>query len=212
MITGLGDGFPCYPSKVVCVGLNYVDHARELGMDIPKRPVFFYKPVSSVVGDGDVIQVPRGVGRVDYEAELAVVVGERCKDVERDEVDDVLAGFTCLNDVTARKVQEKESQWVRCKGFDSFCPIGPRVVGSIPVDAEVKCRVNGRVKQESDITNFIFSIEEIIMDLSSVMTLEKGDVVSTGTPSGVGELRDGDVVEVMVDGVGVLENEVKYIE
>ncbi|OUJ19206.1 2-keto-4-pentenoate hydratase/2-oxohepta-3-ene-17-dioic acid hydratase [Methanonatronarchaeum thermophilum] len=181
-------------------------------MDVPDRPVFFYKPPSSVIGDGERILVPSEVGRVDYEAELAVVVGERCKNVSSGEVGDVIAGFTCLNDVTARDVQENELQWVRSKGFDSFCPIGPCVVDSVPEDASVVCRVNGVVEQESDITNFIFSIEEIIMDLSSVMTLEKGDVISTGTPPGVGRLSDGDVVEVEVDGVGVLENEVSYIE
>ncbi|WP_256451703.1 fumarylacetoacetate hydrolase family protein [Methanonatronarchaeum sp. AMET6-2] len=204
--------FPCSPSKVVCVGLNYFDHARELGMEVPSEPLFFYKPPTAVIGDGEVIRVPGGIGRVDYEAELAVVVGERCRCVSRDEVGGVLAGFTCLNDVTAREVQGREDQWVRSKGFDSFCPVGPRVVPEIPRDAGVVCRVNGEVMQESDITRFIFSIEEIIMDLSSVMTLERGDIISTGTPPGVGPLSDGDVVEVEVEGVGVLRNEVSFLE
>ncbi|PTD93734.1 2-hydroxyhepta-2,4-diene-1,7-dioate isomerase [archaeon SCG-AAA382B04] len=197
---------PAVPSKVICVGLNYEDHADELNQELPESPVFFYKPPSSIIGHNDKILLPRDAGRIDYEAELAIVIGERCRNLDKSEVKKKIWGYTCLNDVTARDIQDKERQWVISKGFDSFCPIGPVISKSIPKEAEIKSIKNGEVKQKSDLKNLIFDEKELISRLSQTMTLKKGDIVSTGTPKGVGKLEHGDSIEVKVEGVGTLKN------
>lgn len=199
---------PTDPSKVICVGLNHKDHANELNQELPSSPMFFYKPPSAVIGNNDSINLPEVSDRVDYEAEMAIVIGEKCKKVDKDEVDDFIWGYTCLNDVTARDIQEKEEQWVISKGFDSFCPIGPYIANELPENPEVKCVKNEEIKQKSSLENLIFDEKELVSYLSNHMTLNKGDIISTGTPSGVGELNHGDTVEVRVDGIGTLRNNV----
>ncbi|ABE53187.1 fumarylacetoacetate hydrolase family protein [Methanococcoides burtonii] len=202
---------PAKPSKIVCIGLNYIDHAVELGMDVPVEPVIFMKPPSSVIGSGDKIVYPAMSQRVDYEAELAVVIGKRCRNIDYEDAGDVIAGYTCFNDVTARDLQQKDGQWTRAKSFDTFAPLGPFIVpeGDFdPSDVSIKCRVNGEVRQDSSTSNLIFDIPHLIEFISDIMTLEVGDVISTGTPPGVGELLRGDVVEVEVEGIGTLANEV----
>jgi len=200
---------PVVPSKIICVGLNYVDHARELGMPIPDEPILFLKPPSSVIGSGDSIRIPHQSTRVDYEAELAVVISKRCKDVAASDADDVIMGYTCFNDITARDLQEKDGQWTRAKSFDTFSAVGPWIRSGIdPSDLGIVCRVNGEVRQDSSTKNLIFDIPYLIEFISSVMTLEEGDIISTGTPPGVGQLHCGDVVEVDIEKIGVLKNPV----
>jgi len=197
---------PVIPSKIICVGLNYRDHARELGMKIPDEPVIFLKPPSAVIGHEDCIVLPR-VGRVDYEGELAVVIGKRCRYVDREDAHDYILGYTCFNDVTARDLQRKDGQWTRAKSFDTFAPIGPYV--SCFKDASnlrIETRLNGRVVQSSSTSNLIFDVPTLIEFISSIMTLKRGDVIATGTPAGVGELRGGDVVEVTIERIGTLRN------
>ncbi|SNZ15541.1 2-keto-4-pentenoate hydratase/2-oxohepta-3-ene-1,7-dioic acid hydratase (catechol pathway) [Natronoarchaeum philippinense] len=200
---------PVKPSKIVCVGLNYADHAEEEGMELPDRPMLFLKPPNTVSGHGDEIPLPPGKESVEYEAELGVVIGEQCRNVPEDEAMSVVDGFTCLNDVSNRDDQRVEQNWVRGKAFDNAAPIGPVVAtpDEVPEDADVELRVNGEVRQSSSRDQFIFSVEELIAEITAYMTLEPGDVISTGTPAGVGPLSDGDIVEVEVEGVGVLENE-----
>lgn len=202
---------PSNPSKVVCVGLNYRDHAEELGMPIPEEPIIFLKPPSAVIGHGNEIVLPQ-VGQIDYEAELAVVIGQRCKNVPSEKVDHVILGYTCLNDVTARDLQRKDEQWTRSKSFDTFAPIGPWIDTSIDQNhVDVVCRVNGRICQNGNTRNLIFSIPHLVEFISGIMTLEPGDIIATGTPPGVGELKSGDVVEVEVEGVGVLRNSTRNL-
>jgi 2-keto-4-pentenoate hydratase/2-oxohepta-3-ene-1,7-dioic acid hydratase in catechol pathway len=192
---------PVKPTKIVCVGLNYVDHAEELNMEIPEEPIIFLKPPSAVIGHEDVIVMPKISRRVDYEGEIAVVIGKKCKNVKREEAMDYVLGYTCFNDVTARDLQSKDGQWTRAKSFDTFAPIGPYIVTEMPEKLKIKTRLNGRVVQKSDTSNLIFDIPTLIEFISNVMTLEKGDVIATGTPAGVGMLRSGDVVEVEVNGL-----------
>ncbi|WP_209617258.1 fumarylacetoacetate hydrolase family protein [Methanolobus bombayensis] len=202
---------PSTPSKVVCVGLNYHDHAKELGLSVPEEPILFIKPPSSVIGQHGKILYPRISKRVDYEAELAIVIGKRCKSIKYERAYDVIAGFTCFNDVTARDLQQQDGQWTRAKSFDTFAPVGPFVVpveDFNPEDASIVSRVNGEVMQDSNISNLIFDIPYLIEFISGVMTLEVGDIIATGTPPGVGELHPGDVVEVEIEGIGTLVNEV----
>jgi 2-keto-4-pentenoate hydratase/2-oxohepta-3-ene-1,7-dioic acid hydratase in catechol pathway len=202
---------PSTPSKVVCVGLNYHDHAKELGLSVPDEPILFIKPPSSVIGQHGKIMCPKISKRVDYEAELAIVIGKRCKNITYDRAYDVIAGFTCFNDVTARDLQQKDGQWTRSKSFDTFAPVGPFVVpveDFNPEDASIVTRVNGEVMQDSNISNLIFDIPYLLEFISGVMTLEVGDIIATGTPPGVGELHPGDVVEVEIEGIGTLVNEV----
>ncbi|RLF60926.1 MAG: 2-hydroxyhepta-2,4-diene-1,7-dioate isomerase [Thermoplasmata archaeon] len=204
---------PCRPSKIVCIGLNYIDHARELGMDIPDEPIIFLKPPSSVIAHNEAIIYPKQSRRIDYEAELAVVIGERCKDVSKKEALNVVLGYTILNDVTARDLQMKDGQWTRAKSFDTFAPVGPWIVTKDevlnPNALEIKLWVNGELRQSSNTKNFIFKVEELIEFISSIMTLEKGDIISTGTPAGVGELNRGDVVEIEIERIGRLKNWVR---
>jgi len=201
---------PCDPSKVVCVGLNYADHAAEQGKELPDRPLLFLKPPNTVAAHGETVDLPADKERIDHEAELAVVVGERARDVDADEAMDHVAGFTCVNDLSNRDDQVVEQNWVRGKAFDDACPLGPVVAtpDEVPADATVKCRVNGETRQASSRGEFIFSVPELLAEITTYLTLEPGDVVSTGTPAGVGPLADGDTVEIEVEGVGTLRNEV----
>ncbi|WP_091689633.1 fumarylacetoacetate hydrolase family protein [Methanococcoides vulcani] len=202
---------PATPSKIICIGLNYVDHAIELDMEIPTEPVIFMKPSSSVIGSGDKIVYPAMSQRVDYEAELAVVIGKGCRNISSENAMDVIAGYTCFNDVTARDLQQKDGQWTRSKSFDTFAPLGPFIVPKEeldPSDVTVSSLVNGEVRQSSSTSNLIFDIPHLIEFISGIMTLEVGDVIATGTPPGVGELERGDIVEVKIEGIGTLMNEV----
>jgi len=202
---------PSFPSKIVCVGLNYKDHAEELSMEVPEDPVLFLKPPSAVIGHGDKIIYPPSSSRVDYEAELAVVIGKRCKNISAEKAEDVIAGYTCFNDVTARDLQQKDGQWTRAKSFDTFAAFGPYIVSTDEIDVsdlKISCRVNGETRQESSTSNLIFDIPFLIEFITEIMTLEVGDVIATGTPPGVGELQRGDTVEVTIQGIGTLRNEV----
>jgi 2-keto-4-pentenoate hydratase/2-oxohepta-3-ene-1,7-dioic acid hydratase in catechol pathway len=202
---------PSFPSKIVCVGLNYKDHAEELSMEVPEDPVLFLKPPSAVIGHGDKIIYPPSSSRVDYEAELAVVIGKRCKNISAEKAEDVIAGYTCFNDVTARDLQQKDGQWTRAKSFDTFAAFGPYIVSTDEIDVsdlKISCRVNGETRQESSTSNLIFDIPLLIEFITEIMTLEVGDVIATGTPPGVGELQKGDTVEVTIQGIGTLRNEV----
>jgi len=197
---------PCEPSKIVCIGLNYADHAEETGMDTPDRPMLFLKPPNTVAAHGDTITLPAGKDQVDWEAELGVVIGEQCRNVDAADAESVIAGYTVVCDVSNRDDQRQEQNWVRGKAFDGGAPLGPVVADPehLPEAAEVKLRVNGETKQDSDISQLIFTVPELIEEISTYMTLEPGDVISTGTPAGVGGLADGDEVEVEVEGVETL--------
>jgi 2-keto-4-pentenoate hydratase/2-oxohepta-3-ene-1,7-dioic acid hydratase in catechol pathway len=199
---------PCCPSKIVCVGLNYVEHAKEFNMKLPDEPILFLKPPSAVIGPGAEIFVPESSQRVDYEGELGVVIGKRCKAIAADEAKKYVLGYTCFNDVTARDLQQKDGQWTRAKSFDTFAPFGPWIGSIDPADADIKTSVNGQVKQSSNTSYLIFGVPSLIEFISRVMTLEPGDVIATGTPPGVGRLEKGDVVEVEIEGIGVLKNQV----
>ncbi len=197
---------PTEPSKIVAVGLNYVDHAAELSMPLPDEPVIFLKPPSAVIGDGDPIVLP-DVGRIDYEGELAVVIAKECRDVAASDAADYILGYTCFNDVTARDLQAKDGQWTRAKSFDTFAPLGPYIAELDDAGKlSIVTRLNGEVVQKSNTSNMVFDVFELVSFISSVMTLKPGDVIATGTPAGVGQLRHGDVVEVEIEGIGVLRN------
>ncbi|MFZ5634127.1 MAG: fumarylacetoacetate hydrolase family protein [Bacillota bacterium] len=201
---------PCVPGKAVCVGLNYRDHARELGLELPEEPVLFLKPASALVGPGDYIECPDMSRRVDYEAELAVVIGARCKNVAVEDVHKYILGYTCANDVTARDLQAKDGQWTRAKSFDTFLPLGPYIITGIDPDRlDIFLYLNGETKQKSNTSNLIFKTGDLVSFVSRVMTLEPGDVILTGTPSGVGPVKKGDKVEVVLESVGTLMNIVK---
>ena len=196
--------------KIAAVGRNYGAHAKELGNEVPKEPLIFLKPNSGLVGHGAFIELPAASKEVHYEAELAVVIGQRLKDAGEAECAAAIAGVTCLNDVTARDLQRAEVQFTRAKGFDTFCPVGPWVSAGLDWrDLRVACRVNGVVKQDGRSSDQVFPLPRLLAFISACMTLEPGDLVSTGTPAGVGPLRAGDVVEVEVEGVGVLRNPVR---
>jgi 2-keto-4-pentenoate hydratase/2-oxohepta-3-ene-1,7-dioic acid hydratase in catechol pathway len=197
---------PVDPSKVVCVGLNYAEHAKELKMDLPTEPIIFMKPPSAVIGPGADIVMPPSSSQVDYEGELAVVIKERCRNVPAERADDYVLGYANFNDVTARDLQRKDGQWTRAKSFDTFAPMGPYVVDLDPSDLEIQTRVNGRLRQSSRTSDLIFPVPELIEFVSEIMTLLPGDVIATGTPPGVGSLSAGDYVEVEIEGLGVLKN------
>jgi 2-keto-4-pentenoate hydratase/2-oxohepta-3-ene-1,7-dioic acid hydratase in catechol pathway len=200
---------PCLPSKVAAVGLNYAAHAREIGMKPPSDPVLFLKPASAVIGPGDEIVYPRGVGRLDPEAELAVVIGATVRNAAVSAAAQAILGFTCLNDVTARDLQSRDKQWTRSKSFDTFCPIGPWIETEIdPGDLALRLRVNGETRQESTTADLIVGPAELVSFISSVMSLFPGDVIATGTPSGIAPIKVGDTVEVEIEGIGVLRNTV----
>ncbi len=200
------------PGKIVCVGRNYVEHAAELGNVVPERPLLFMKPPSAVIDGGDPIVIPAVSQRVEHEGEIGVIIGKTLKAVGEDDAVAGIEGIVCVNDVTARDLQKIDGQWTRAKGFDTFCPVGPRIVP--PADLpdldtlEVFCRVNGAVRQHGCAADMAFKIPAIVSYISHIMTLEQGDLVATGTPAGVGPLVPGDVVEVEIPGVGVLRNPV----
>lgn len=198
---------PVLPSKVVCVGKNYSDHAAEMGSAPPEEPLLFLKPSTSVIGPEDVIEYPADCTRLDYEAELAVVIKSRCKDVPLGAYQDVVLGYTCLNDVTARDLQAADGQWTRSKGFDTFCPIGPWIETELdPSDVLVQSRLNGRVCQAARTSLLIHDVDKLVYYASRIMTLLPGDVIATGTPAGIGPMQCGDRVQIEVEGIGVLEN------
>ncbi len=196
-------------SKVVAVGKNYREHAAEMGGDAPEEPLLFLKPNTSVIGLGDPIVVPPQSERVDFEGELAVVIGSIARNVSEADAAGHIFGYTVANDVTARDLQQKDGQWTRAKGFDTFCPLGPVIETELPAGAVLRTRLNGELKQEAPISDMVHDIPSIIAYASSVFTLLPGDVILTGTPSGVGPMKPGDTVEVEVDGVGSLVNPVR---
>ncbi|MBC7266003.1 MAG: fumarylacetoacetate hydrolase family protein [Coriobacteriia bacterium] len=200
---------PTIPTKVVCVGINYREHAREMGHSLPDEPVIFLKPPTSIVGPHGQIRIPDRLEAVDYEAELAAVIGRRTHRVSPIEAQKSILGFTCANDVTSRELQRKDGQWTRAKGFDTFCPLGPWIETDVdPRDVLVESYVNGELRQRARTSDMIFDVFTLVSFISHVMTLLPGDVVLTGTPSGVGPMRRGDVVEVRIEGVGSLVNHV----
>ena len=200
---------PVLPSKVVCIGKNYADHVQEMGGGAPpESPVVFLKPSTSVIGPGDAIQLPRDSERVDHEAELGIVIGRLCREVPRERARDVILGYTCGNDVTARDHQAADGQWTRGKGHDTFCPLGPWVETELPDDVAVRCRVDGEVRQDGRTAQLIHDVPAVIEWITRFMTLLPGDVVLTGTPAGVGPLTAGSSVSVTVEGIGTLTNPV----
>ena len=201
---------PCDPTKIVAVGLNYSDHAREMGLEIPDFPALFIKPSSSAAAHNGTIIYPPMSKQVDYEAELAIVIGRTASYVSEDEATDYILGFTCLNDVTARDLQAQDSQWTRAKGFDTFAPVGPVIETSLdPDNAEISLRLNGEIKQHSNTSNFIFKTKRLVSLISQIMTLYPGDIITTGTPSGIGPMKCGDTVQVEIEGIGILKSTVK---
>jgi 2-keto-4-pentenoate hydratase/2-oxohepta-3-ene-1,7-dioic acid hydratase in catechol pathway len=198
---------PAEPSKIVCVGLNYRDHAAEMGHVLPPEPVIFLKPPSTLLDPGQPIRRPPSSSRVDYEAELALVIGKKVGPGM--DTADAIFGFTCANDVTARDLQKKDGQWTRAKGFDTFCPMGPLLVRGVDVsDARIQCLVNGKTVQDSRTSQLIFGPQAIVNFVAGIMTLLPGDAILTGTPGGIGPLHAGDTVEVRIEGVGALTNQV----
>ncbi|MFT3745185.1 MAG: fumarylacetoacetate hydrolase family protein [Pyrinomonadaceae bacterium] len=199
------------PSKIVCVGRNYADHAAELGNEVPKDPMLFLKAPSAVVFEGDAIVIPRQSEQVEHEGELAIVISNTCKDLADDaNVKDYVLGYTCLNDVTARDLQRKDGQFARAKSFDTFCPIGPHIETELDVtDLRVSVKVNGILKQDGRTSQMVFPVDFLIRYISNMMTLNPGDVIATGTPSGVSKMNPGDVCEVEIEGIGVLTNTVR---
>jgi 2-keto-4-pentenoate hydratase/2-oxohepta-3-ene-1,7-dioic acid hydratase in catechol pathway len=203
---------PAAPTKIVCVGRNYAEHAAEHAAEVPSRPLLFLKPPSAVIGHRGSVALPPESDRVEHEGELAVVIGRRCRRVDASRAWAFVAGVTCANDVTARDLQRSDGQWTRGKGFDTFCPLGPWLVVGLAeqdlADRGITCRVNGRERQRGRTSEMVFPPPELVAAASAVMTLEPGDVLLTGTPAGVGPLRPGDDVEVEIEGVGVLANPV----
>ncbi|MEI7542972.1 MAG: fumarylacetoacetate hydrolase family protein [bacterium] len=201
---------PTNPSKIICVGLNYNDHAKEMNMDKPGEPVIFLKPPSAVIGHNDEIIYPDMANRVDYEAELAIVIKNTVKDISEEEVEINILGYTCLNDVTARELQKIDGQWTRAKSFDTFAPFGPYIVTNInPDKQDIKLYLNGVLKQDSNTSKFIFKTKKLVSFISKIMTLNRGDIISTGTPAGVGPMSRGDKVEVEIGEIGRLTNFVR---
>jgi 2-keto-4-pentenoate hydratase/2-oxohepta-3-ene-1,7-dioic acid hydratase in catechol pathway len=201
---------PVRPTKIIGIGRNYVEHARELGNEMPAVPIIFFKPASALIGTGDTIQLPDVSTRVEFEAEIGVVIAKRIRQVDAAAAERAIAGYVCVNDVTCRDLQKTDGQWGRAKGFDTFCPVGPRVVSGLDWrELELVCRVNGVQRQRARATDMHFSIPELVSFLSGVMTLEPGDLIATGTPAGTAPLQDGDVVEVEIPGVGILSNPVR---
>ena len=203
---------PVAPSKIICVGRNYRDHAAELGNEVPKEPLLFFKPPSSLLGPGGSIVYPEQSSRVDYEGELGIVIGKTARRIGPDEdVRPCIRGYTIVNDVTARDLQKTDGQWTRAKGFDTFCPVGPLVTDEIDPIADgilLETTVNGETKQRGDTKDFIFGIPELLRYISAFLTLEPGDLIPTGTPAGVGPVKPGDAIEVSIAGIGKLLNPV----
>ena len=198
---------PVQPGKIICVGRNYAEHAREQNVEVPEIPLLFLKPPSSVIGPGDNIILPPQSKQVEHEGELAVIIGRTGRWIPAEEAYQYVFGYTCANDVTARDLQRRDGQWTRGKGFDTFCPLGPWIETDLdPVDVKVQTRVNNEMRQMASTREMMFSVDHLIAFISSVMTLQPGDVILTGTPAGIGSLRHGDVVEVSVEGIGSLTN------
>lgn len=201
---------PVIPSKVVCIGKNYADHAREMGGEPPTEPVIFIKPNTSVIGPNDPIPLPWQSERVDHEAELGIVIGRIARNVRREDARSYILGYTLGNDVTARDLQQRDGQWTRAKGFDGFCPIGPWIVNDFdPSDRAITCVVNNEVRQSASTSDMLHDVDAIVEFVSGVMTLLPGDVILTGTPAGIGPMKDGDSVTVSVQGLGALTNPVR---
>jgi 2-keto-4-pentenoate hydratase/2-oxohepta-3-ene-1,7-dioic acid hydratase in catechol pathway len=201
---------PVVPSKVICVGRNYAAHAQEHDVNVPEVPLLFLKPPSSVIGNGETIVLPPQSQNVEHEAELCVVIGKRSRWLDIDGAKDAILGYTIANDVTARDLQRRDGQWTRGKGFDTFCPIGPWVETDLdPADAVITCAVNGELRQMGSTRDMVFSVRQLVTYASSVMTLEPGDLLLTGTPAGVGVLNDGDQLVTSIEGIGELRNPVR---
>jgi 2-keto-4-pentenoate hydratase/2-oxohepta-3-ene-1,7-dioic acid hydratase in catechol pathway len=203
-------GMPISPSKIVCVGLNYTDHAKELDMEIPEEPIIFIKPSTTAIGHCDNIIYPNSSSQVDYEAELGIVISKEAHHVSAEDASNHVGGYTVINDVTARDLQRKDVQWTRAKSFDTFSPIGPCIETELdPMNQNISLRLNSKLKQNSNTKNMIFDVYELVEFISDVMTLKAGDIISTGTPPGVGPMNVGETVEVEVEGIGVLKNFLK---
>jgi len=201
---------PILPGKVIGVGLNYRDHAEEMKQKLPDDPILFIKPRSAVIGPGEPIILPRSSQRVDYEAELAIVIYKTAKDVPVEKAKEYILGYTCLNDVSARDLQAKDGQWTRAKGFDTFSPVGPWIETELdPSNLKIEAKLNGKTVQSSNTSNLAFNCAQLVSFISSVMTLDPGDVIATGTPSGIGPMKDGDEIIISVQGIGELKNPVK---
>jgi len=201
---------PVTPSKIIAVGMNYRKHAEELSHSLPEEPIIFLKPSTSVIGPEGVIYCPKMSARVDYEGELAVVIKKRARNVPSEKTGEYILGYTCLNDVTARDLQKKDGQWARAKSFDTFAPIGPWVVDNLDIsDLGIETYLNGDIRQSSRTADMVFKVPFLVSFISQVMTLEAGDVIATGTPSGIGPMKPGDTVEVRIDGIGGLRNSVE---
>jgi 2-keto-4-pentenoate hydratase/2-oxohepta-3-ene-1,7-dioic acid hydratase in catechol pathway len=198
-----------HPTKIIAIGLNYLDHAKEFNMEIPEYPLIFMKPPTAVIGNGETIIYPLQTKELHYEGELGIVIGKKTRNVSVEDAKHYIAGYTCANDVTARDLQRLDGQWTRSKSFDTFCPLGPKIAKNIdPTNLAIITRVNGVTKQKSNTNQMIFNAFKLVSFISAVMTLMPGDIISTGTPPGVGELQVGDVVEVEIEGIGILKNPV----
>lgn len=202
---------PTEPSKIVCVGLNYADHAAEGGSEVPDRPLLFFKTPNTLSAHGDTVTLPAGKERVDFEAELGVVIDEQCRNVDAGEAMDVVAGFTAVNDLSNRDDQDKEQNWVRGKSFDNAAPMGPAIAPpeAVPDDATVELRLNGETRQSGSRSQLVFPVADLLAEITTYLTLEPGDVIATGTPAGVGPLSDGDTVEVDIEGIPTLRHDVR---
>jgi 2-keto-4-pentenoate hydratase/2-oxohepta-3-ene-1,7-dioic acid hydratase in catechol pathway len=200
---------PCQPTKIVALGRNYAAHAAQHGFEVPSQPLIFLKPPSAVIGPGEAVVCPPQSAQVENEVELAVVIGQRARNVAAVDAWDYVLGYTCANDVTARDLQRSDDQWSRAKGFDTFAPLGPWIVTELdPSDLTIACRVNGQVNQQASTATMVFKIPQVIEFITAAMTLEPGDVILTGTPEGISPIRPGDQVEVEIEGIGVLRNPV----
>lgn len=199
---------PCQPTKIIALGVNYRSHAEETGIPLPTRPLIFMKPSTAVIGPEDTIKLPPSPKlRVDYEGELAVVVGKRARNVKEEDAGKYILGYTCCDDVTDRYAQRDDGQWTRAKGYDTFAPLGPWIETSLdPACLKIETRVNGEVKQSGNTADQVFSVQALVCFISGIMTLLPGDVISTGTPAGIGRLNHGDTVEVSIEGIGTLRN------
>ena len=198
---------PCLPSKIVCLGLNYRSHAEETKLPVPPVPLIFLKPPTAIIGPGDKIILPRLYRHVDYEGELGVVIGKKAKDVPEDKAKEYVIGYTCFNDVSERHAQKEDGQWTRAKGYDTFAPIGPCIETEVnPDDLKLETYLNGELRQSACTSDLIFGVSKLVSFISGVMTLLPGDVITTGTPSGIGRVNPGDVVEVRIERIGTLRN------
>jgi 2-keto-4-pentenoate hydratase/2-oxohepta-3-ene-1,7-dioic acid hydratase in catechol pathway len=201
---------PLRPSKIIGIGRNYVEHARELGNEVPQVPILFFKPPTALIGSGEPILLPGVSHRVEFEAEIGVVMARRLRNADAPAAERAIGGYVCVNDVTCRDLQKIDGQWGRAKGFDTFCPVGPRLATGLDWRTlELRCRVNGVERQRAKATDMHFTIPDLVAFLSGIMTLEPGDLIATGTPAGTGPLHDGDTVEVEISGVGILSNPVR---